>query len=102
MDESIVKHLEAPARITKLSEAIRIGARIRPQVRSRFFIDGKSCALGAAYEGMTGFQPSEEMMYEHVLPVLGITQCLAESVAHKNDKGWTREAIADYLEKAGL
>src|SRR5258706_3257598 len=35
----------------RLSGAIRIGARIRPQCEGSFFEDGRSCAMGAAMEG---------------------------------------------------
>ncbi len=36
----------------KLSEAIRLGAMIRPQARGAFFKGGGSCALGAALEAV--------------------------------------------------
>jgi hypothetical protein len=48
----------------KLSEAIKNGAKIRPQCYGGLFqIDGseiKSCALGAALEGAGLYTPSEE------------------------------------------
>lgn len=37
-----------------LSDAIRIGAAIRPQGFNYLFYDGKSCAKGAAIEALTG------------------------------------------------
>src|ERR1700741_3225132 len=58
MDESIVKHLEQPQVGTlKLSEAMRIGARLRPQCSGYLFNNGASCALGAAYEAVYGYPP---------------------------------------------
>lgn len=41
-------------KLTKLSAAIRLGSTFRPQCRGRFFQDGGSCVLGAAYEAITG------------------------------------------------
>lgn len=55
MDESETLRWESQVKPLRLSEAIRIGARIRPQCTSDLFHNGKSCVLGAAYEGATGF-----------------------------------------------
>lgn len=103
MDESVIKHLEQPGVGTlKLSEAIRIGASKRGQCTGRFFKDGRSCALGAALEGR-GIAYAEEdwMVYETVSPLLGITYTLAQEISLKNDTGWSRERIADWLESRG-
>jgi hypothetical protein len=45
---------EAPAKITKLSEAIREGAKLRGECRGAWFFDGRSCALMAAVEATGG------------------------------------------------
>jgi hypothetical protein len=85
----------------KLSEAIRIGAKLRPQCRGNYFEDGKSCVLGAAWEG-AGFD--DEAPYDYMYQVLwkfGINR-LASLIASKNDAGESRESIADWLESQGL
>lgn len=104
----------------KLSQAIRNGAKLRPQARLAFFYAGKSCALGAAYEGYYG---STNTSMEEVadclsrrFPVLrlllnksqvpsciegdGKDQYLLNNVVTTlNDyKGWTREQVADWVE----
>jgi hypothetical protein len=90
----------------KLSEAIRLGAMLRPQGRIDFFsADGKSCALGAALEAR-GIQhrilatPAEsDAIYGQLyrwwpwLRVLSI-----DAITYRNDvEGWTREQIADWV-----
>lgn len=92
-------------KITKLSDAIRLGATFRPQCRGGFFQQGMSCALGAAYEAVTGEYDSE---LEHgvVAPLLrnrfGVDYDMLCAVVHRNDDGKeTREAIADWLENEG-
>src|SRR5258706_4854134 len=50
----------------RLSEAIRIGARIRPQCSGWAFEHGKSCAWGAAWEG-SGHPYEEHANYVDIL-----------------------------------
>lgn len=45
----------------KLSEAIRLGAMLRPQGFGHVLKDGRSCALGAAYEAI-GLDASKPFM----------------------------------------
>lgn len=106
MDESIVKHLEQPQQGTlKLSEAIRIGARLRPQqTNGRYMNDGKSCALGAAYEAVTGrydentgLIPWFQSQYSR-LDMLRI----GAAIMLRNDRGESRESIADWLQGIGF
>ena len=105
-----VEHKEAveitPAKVLKLSEAIRIGAKIRPKCTGTFFREGRSCALGAAMEAL-GIASTDQqwMVYETVAPRLGIPIHLAHAIGARND-GWngrahTREQIADWLEGQG-
>lgn len=109
MDESVVKEFEQQQVGTlKLSQAMRIGARMRPQTRAGcLFVDGASCALGAAYEGLTGKTcgTSEYHKVRQAFPAVngkdGLNN-LGFQIARKNDRGWTREAIADWLESKGL
>lgn len=47
----------------KLSEAIRLGSLLRPQARHQFFINGKTCALGAAQEASGMFPKNIDELY---------------------------------------
>ena len=106
----------------KLSEALRIGAKLRPQAFGCFFEgDGEnpvcSCALGAIYEATFGL-PDKLDEYspcrvdyinkdaliddypELILEVDG--EELYYLISHLNDgDGMEREAIADWLESEG-
>jgi hypothetical protein len=110
----------------KLSEAILAGARLRPQTRHSYFSDPSdgpvgSCALGAAYEAVTGqadldtddaefeqgpFGITDLFGIEHtariVYPVNGARPLVHRVVTLLNDEdGWSREAIAAYLAEQG-
>lgn len=105
-DDSVVKVFEQQQVKLKLSDAIRIGARIRPQCRLDPFRDGKSCAIGAAYEGATG-EYNEEMDMCDIrdeLRIRGIWPLTLPTSAiwPLNDcERWSREQIADWLEAQG-
>ena len=97
----------------KLSEAIRLGAMIRPQVHGEVFAAGGSCAVGAALEAIgvpygdyTGDEaladvwpqawPSDTALI--VCPVCSHRADFANIIAHINDDHmWTREKIADWV-----
>lgn len=102
MDLSEQKNLEQEQKITKLSLAIRIGALFRGQCKNEYFGNGGSCALGAAWEAMRmkGYPPMgvDEAVKEMGFQVPFFT---AVEIAIKNDEGWTRERIADWLEWQG-
>lgn len=104
-----------------LSEAIIIGAAKRPMATEsyfRYYPDGTpfaSCALGAAYEGVTG-QPSpaeyddEEGTLGKFFPVWhewgrkpsGEKLDLYDIITAMNDSGlYTREGIAAWLAECG-
>lgn len=108
----------------KLSEAIREGAKLRPMCQDRYFgyvgnavTESKtwlgSCALGAAYEAITGETEVESMMEtlenvcQHLFsePWLESPKAqytLAYVIYDMNDSGrFTREEIADWLESIG-
>lgn len=98
MDKSVVKYLEAPVGTIKLSEAMRIGAKIRPQAFLNYFIDGKSCALSAAYEGVTGhpWSPARWAVER------GVPEDIVREILGMNDiSRMSRERIADWLEAQG-
>lgn len=98
----------------RLSEAIRLGAMLRPQAFGRLRVDGGSCALGAAYEAAGILRADGETVALHALMVTfplmdqdcgcPVPHCylqkdeLGEIVAHLNDEHrWTRNAIADFV-----
>ena len=93
----------------RLSEAIRIGARIRPQCEGSFFEDGRSCAMGAAMEGSglpyremrEASQAAVAMFPELFLSGTSYTP-LGRSIFMRNDTGMSREEIADWLQSKGL
>lgn len=104
--------------VIKLSEAIREGAKLRPQGRNAWFAEAKggqiySCALGAAYEALFGLPPKNENglrlvgdKLESIYPELedstsaGIWLC--NEISRRNDcMRQTREQIADWLQEQG-
>ena len=93
----------------KLSEAIRIGARIRPQCRYDAFRNGKSCAWGAAWEG-SGHPYQEDKTHVQIWASsdewMAASRALRAScgvgVAELNDRGESRGQIANRLEALGL
>ena len=95
---------EAPAKITKLSEAIRIGAKARHQCQTYFYANGGSCALGAAIEAVYGYpgdgEPPRAMSF-HFMESFGVPSHMRNQIADRNDSGATREEIADWLEAQG-
>ena len=93
-----VSKLEAPLRELKLSEAMRIGAALRPQCYGNYFIDGRSCAIGAAWEGF-GFSPPKDSL---TITVWWSNHKWPNVIALNDHTCWTREAIADWLERQGL
>lgn len=104
----------------KLSEAIREGAKLRPQAFGAFFKNGGSCAEGAAAEAVgcaynenARWEPATHLnqhnLYRGVYAALVKAPCPVAgcvrrpNTAHLNDDHrWTREAIADWLEELGL
>lgn len=106
MDIGDLKYLAVPAKITKLSEAIRIGSKIRPQCYGYLFKDGASCALGAAWEGLGNDpveggpkNPAYNAVYNALYARFGSDVCY--TVESRNDAGASREAVAHYLESQG-
>lgn len=110
-----VEHKEqgeaVPVKVGKLrlSAAMRIGAMMRPQCTGEWFFEGRSCALGAAFEGAG--RKAEAFSYKHehdawpysaVTSVFGVHQNITEQVFKRNDKGESRESIADWLESQGF
>lgn len=101
----------------QLSEAIRLGAMLKPQGYGALLEDGKTCAIGAACDaiGLLGqcmadgtFPDSvaqrwpllEELNVLRTCPTCGMGQFGGGGViVHLNDSHkWTREQIADWVQ----
>ncbi len=101
----------------RLSEAIRLGATMKPQAFTQHSIGG-SCALKAAADAMSLTSAVTCIPYaelEEVFPVLSLAVAcplcpvrndarlsnayMMDTVWHLNDQHfWTRESIADFVE----
>lgn len=95
----------------KLSEAIRLGAMLKPQAHGRIDAVTSSCALGAAADAL-GMKPTIKRyvwlsrQYQFLLEPAHCSRCHAlfvdcvmDMIYHLNDShGWTRERIADWVE----
>ena len=104
----------------KLSEAIRLGAMLRPQAFGHLFRDGASCALGAAGEAAgiadieaggwavgavapPSWNPIATREADCPVCVHGFLTLRKKHDAHavivhlNNDHRWTREQIADWV-----
>lgn len=94
---------EAPAKVLKISEAIRIGCQTTVQGRDIGYIKGNAaCAWGAAAIGMGGGASLAARLHRET-GEYEFHQAFGTTVMTANDfKGWTRERIADALEKVGL
>lgn len=100
-----------------LSQAIREGAKLRPQAFGSTWYHNEngeviaSCAIGAAWEGITG---DTNNLFNEIIDALGLDDCVdyycpgcllgvcgsGYFVSHLNDKHkWSRERIADYVAK---
>lgn len=106
----------------KLSEAIRLGAMLRPQTYEKLFGDGKSCAMGAVLEASGVLAYGQALDFpqgqkcELMFPILATKVLLPEDVSPwphhplyeirvwnavvflNNNRRWTREQIADWVE----
>lgn len=100
----------------RLSEAIRIGSKLRPQAYGTLSDGIGTCALGAAYEAVGALDATGALVRDSHLKTEQITgrYILHESpcrcplafrwmvfdlVPHLNDvHKWTREAIAEWVE----
>ena len=103
----------------RLSDAMRIGAAIRPQCQGGMFRTSSkgikySCAVGAIMEGLTGrsditvddflyatfpiFSKKVSCPVNHQTMMVP-TASLGAIIIHLNDNhGWTRERIADWID----
>jgi len=109
MDMSEIDRLEAKALIP-VSEAMRRGARIRAQGHGFLMRHGKSCAIGAALEGMGYDGPWDVELEDLAEPYRGAILAadrafllhFGKCIVRANDRYfWGRDAIADVLERLG-
>ncbi len=114
MDQSEILKFEQAYRQLTLSEALRVGARLRPQCKGELFTDKGSCALGAIYEAVFGYCADSPAVliakFVRHYPELDNSWCdirernvrfLISEIYTRNDSGQTREEIADWLESIG-
>lgn len=94
----------------RLSESIRLGATMRPQIFNDLSSDKGTCALGAAREALGLTEPCDFLsnrfpLLENVMALC--PECswdlhertLYAAIIHLNDTHkWTREQIADFVE----
>ena len=97
----------------KLSEAIRLGAMLKPQGREHLRRDNRTCAFGAAFDavgelansviGERSFMVMARALWPIVdnevkCPIAGTTRHLGSMILSLNDEDeWTREQIADWV-----
>lgn len=93
----------------RLSEAMRLGAMLRPQAYGAFTDGVGTCAFGAANEALgldvndsNGYEFEALISHKAKCPVVGCgcrRRIVATVVHHLNDEHyWTREQIADWVE----
>ena len=92
---------EAPAK--KLSEAIRIGAKLSRQCAHKYIDGDAACAFGAAALGLGGgLELAKQLHSECNEQNMAFYKKHGLTITGANDRGsWTREAIADALEALG-
>lgn len=96
-------------KLRTFSQAIRLGASFRPQAFGIMFdADGGSCAIGAAYEAVTGIGGFEQNgrateIYKELEKRFPGSERIGHSIVIFNDgTKFTREQIADWVEEQGL
>lgn len=103
----------------KLSELIREGSKLYPQAKGSYFEHDhddkivRTCAIGSAILAWRGTEIERNenpgIVLKNLLGYCGIDEnklvnCrpVYSAILWWNDNGWTREQIADELEKIGL
>jgi hypothetical protein len=120
MDESVIKHLErsreqregAPH---KMSEALRIGAALCEPIRQKEFWNRRRCGACAVATAVVGHYGSFREAYkrrfegcsgggtlERVSKLFGVPEdVVLKASLNYEERGHTREQIADWLESQG-
>jgi len=91
---------EIQTKPASLSQAIRLGCKLAPKQISGVYVDsnGGACAMGAAFLAL-GID--YRCGWDQVVKRFGLPWLLHNDIAALNDKGQTRESIADWLEAQG-
>lgn len=97
---------EQANRKLKLSAAIRAGADLFPRKCKLAYFDGEdgACALGGAFYVMYFNRddiPAIDEEKATMERMFGAPHRILKSIAEKNDTGWDRKRIADWLERKG-
>lgn len=92
---------EVAKRPVKPSEAMRAGAKLRPQAYGAIYYRGRSCAIGAMLEGMGCNLEAGGKPMEAAIKASGLSQTLLSEIATMNDSGHPRECIAYWLGETG-
>ena len=93
------------AQIIKLSEAIRLGSKLRPQCFGVFISDVGSCALAAAYEAVFGERINDVRFAVRSLSErfnIHDDQLFEIIISHNDHSKWTGERIAEWVEYQNL
>lgn len=108
MDLSEIEKFEAPVKVLKLSEAIRIGHKMIAEEREVFLYCGRGCAIGAAWvaSGRTEkeWDQSPLNIFERLSLVgreFGVPQDVLVNISCRHRAGEPRLMIADKLEAQG-
>jgi hypothetical protein len=91
-----------PLPYRRMSDAIRDGSLISTQCREHLFLNGSSCALGAAILGL-GLTPNDGPFNAiWFCEKFNIPMSMVNDIMYRNDaEKWSREGIANWLEKKG-
>jgi len=107
MDESVVKHLEQPAKVLKLSEAIMRGLALQREQKMSWC----GCAIALAYRGLTGkdfndvaITPAYPAGYvvERFARNFGYSVRICEKAEAMHNRGKSARQVVDWLEAQGL
>lgn len=87
----------------KLSDAIRLGAMMKPQCYGSYHKGKGSCAIGAALDAVGAEECDEEVLWPWLEKLEDCPVCNQADgetiIPHLNDKHrWTREQIADFVQ----
>ena len=84
----------------KLSILIRLGCSMHPQGKEWNYFEGRTCAMGAAWKASG--DPSWPRFCAQWCVALRDARVDLVEIFKRNDRGETREQIADWLESKGL
>jgi hypothetical protein len=92
--------LEEKAKLFPLSFWMRLGAKMKPQCFGVLHVNGGTCAIGAALDGIGALNRSTDRVFAQLFTYEGC-KILDEIVKRNDYQRMTREQIADWLESIG-